>query len=134
MLAQVDFFFLFLANIYQCFYLPTCKKLFQRNIYHQKYIIKYPAKLRQPTGQRLCKVRTQQKSFLMVPILFLYYEKVWYYQTWIQNYLGFIVSNLIYILHMHVAQWLLNQFKQVQQSRQQMLRACCSNIYFDHKL
>ena len=32
------------------------------------------AKLRQPIGQRLCKVRTQQKK-LMRPILFLYYEE-----------------------------------------------------------
>ena len=33
------------------------------------------AKLRQPTGQRLSKVRTQQKFFLIGPMLFLYYEE-----------------------------------------------------------
>ena len=33
------------------------------------------AKLRQPTGQRLCNVRMQQKTISMGPILFLYYEE-----------------------------------------------------------
>ena len=33
------------------------------------------AKLRQPTGQRQSNERTQQKTFLIEPILFLYYEE-----------------------------------------------------------
>ena len=33
------------------------------------------SKLRQPTGQRLSKVRTQQNFFSIGPILFLYYEE-----------------------------------------------------------
>ena len=55
------------------------------------------SKLWQPTGQRQSNVRTQQKIFLIGPILFLYYEEVWYHQIWIQNNLGFIVLILFYI-------------------------------------
>ena len=33
------------------------------------------SKLRQPTGQRQSNIRTQQKNYLIGPILFLYYEE-----------------------------------------------------------
>ena len=38
------------------------------------------AKLRQPTGQRLSNVRTQQTKISIGPILFLYKRKVWYHK------------------------------------------------------
>ena len=55
------------------------------------------AKFRQPTGHRLCKVRTQWNIFLMGSFFYIM-RKVWYHQIWIQNYFGFIVWDLMYML------------------------------------
>ena len=51
----------------------------------------------------------------------------------IPNFRGPLPSRILTVhalLHMHAAKWLLNQFKQVAK----MLRAYCSNTYFDHKV
>ena len=55
------------------------------------------AKLRQPTGKRLSNVRTQQKKFQSGQSYSYIMRKVWYHQIWIQNHLGFIVSDLTYM-------------------------------------
>ena len=34
-------------------------------------------------------------------------RKVWYHQIWIQNYLGFIVSDLTYIHTLHIQEWVI---------------------------
>ena len=57
------------------------------------------AKLRQPTGQRLSKVRTQQKKIQLGQSYSYIMRKVWYHKILIQTYLGFIVLILMYIHH-----------------------------------
>ena len=50
----------------------------------------------QPTRQRLSNVRAQQKTKIQLGQSYCYImRKVWYHQIWIQNYLGFIVSDLM---------------------------------------
>ena len=54
------------------------------------------SKLRQPTGQRQSNVRKQQKKIMGQSYSYIM-RKVWYHKIWIQNYFGFIVSDLMYI-------------------------------------
>ena len=54
-------------------------------------------KLRQPTGQRISKVRKQQKEFQFCQSYSYVNRKVWCHQIWISNNLGFMVLILIYI-------------------------------------
>ena len=56
------------------------------------------SKLRQPTGERLSNVRTQQKNIQFCQSYSYIMRKVWYHQIWIQNYFSFIVSDIMYIL------------------------------------
>ena len=53
------------------------------------------AKLSKPTGQKISKVRKQQKKFQFCQSYSYVNRKVWYHQIWIPNNLGFIVSDLI---------------------------------------
>ena len=55
------------------------------------------AKLRPPTGQRLSNVGKQQKTISIGPILFLCYKETLVSSNWIQNNLGFMVSDLMFI-------------------------------------
>ena len=55
------------------------------------------AKLRQPTGQRLSNVGMQQKKIQLGQSYSYIMRKVWYHQIWVQNCLGFIVSDLMYM-------------------------------------
>ena len=53
--------------------------------------------LRQPTGQRISKVRKQQFFFQFCQSYSYVNRKVWYHQIWIPNNLGFMVLILIII-------------------------------------
>ena len=50
-----------------------------------------PAKLRQPTGQRISNVRKQHFFFQFCQSYSYVNRKVWYHQIWIPNNLGFMV-------------------------------------------
>ena len=56
------------------------------------------AKLREPTGQRLNNVRAQQKRIQLGQSYSYLMRKFWHHQIWIQNNLGFMVSDLILVL------------------------------------
>ena len=62
--------------------------------------------LRQPTGQRISKVRKQQKKFQFCQSYSYVNRKVWYHQIWIPNNLGFMVLILIYIPGDFVMPWI----------------------------
>ena len=53
--------------------------------------------LRQPTGQRISKVRKQQKKIQFCQSYSFVNRKVWYHQIWIPNNLVFIKSGLMFI-------------------------------------
>ena len=53
----------------------------------------------EPTGQKISKVRKQQKNFQFCQSYSNVNRKVWYHQIWIPNNLGFIVSDLMYIFN-----------------------------------
>ena len=55
------------------------------------------AKLRQPTGQRLSNVRVQRKKIQLGHSYSYINRKVWYHQICIQNNIGFMVSDLIFM-------------------------------------
>ena len=57
--------------------------------------------LRQPTGQRQSNIRMQQ-FFFQSGQSYSIVRKDWHHQIWIQNYLGFIVSDL---MNMDITQW-----------------------------
>ena len=67
--------------------------------------------MRQPTGQRISKVRKQQKEFQYCQSYSYVNRKVWYHQIWIPNNLVFMVLILIYTATMvigkrHERNWL----------------------------
>ena len=56
------------------------------------------AKLSKPTGQKISKVRKQQKKKIQFCQSYSYVNrKVWYHQIWIPSNLYFIVSDLMYM-------------------------------------
>ena len=55
------------------------------------------AKLSKPTGQKISKVRKQQKKFQFCQSYSYVNSKVWYHKIWIPNNLGFMVLILMYI-------------------------------------
>ena len=110
-----------------CIKMSTMKpKLFGIQIWwYQTFLLTHLSK---PTGQKICKVRKQQKKIQFCQSYSYVNRNVWYHQIWIPNNLGFIVSDLLFGLKVTVHKFPLHK----QSENMKMCYYLTKTVYCSH--